>query len=275
VPGAVTFQVVQAQTGKVAAMANTSSLMPSARLVVIRFQRRVAVWSGWRATVLHGVMLHLVDVGEERPHGGEELPKAGACAEALLVAFDGVPLDAHHEVLGLLHPPGHLIRQAVRVPIENLAGLPVRLHEALRHGGRNGVTDVLDDHGPEAATADPLADLAAELADFQRGVSRPGRLSLVGTMLQDGTAPEARKRYQAQVIAPRRQRIRAILERAQRLGLIDVDADLEVAVTMGTGSWYARALAGDDPPPGWPARTAALVWRAAGGAIAPDPMQAG
>ena len=131
------------------------------------------------------------------------------------------------------------------------------------------------DAGPEVATSDPLADLAAELADFQRGVSRPGRLSLVGTMLQDSTAPEARKRYQAQVIAPRRQRIRAILERAQRLGLIDADADLEVAVTMGTGSWYARALASDDPPPGWPARAAALVWRAVGGAIAPDPLPTG
>lgn len=128
--------------------------------------------------------------------------------------------------------------------------------------------------GPAVASADPLADLAAELADFQRGVSRPGRLSLAGTMLQDSTAPEARTRYQARVIAPRRRRIRAILERAQRLGLIDADADLDVAVTMGTGSWYARALAGDDPPPGWPARTAALVWRAVGGSTAPDPAPA-
>jgi AcrR family transcriptional regulator len=128
--------------------------------------------------------------------------------------------------------------------------------------------------GPEVGSEDPLADLAAELADFQRGVSRPGRLSLVGTMLQDSTAPEARTRYQAQVIAPRRRRIRAILERAQTLGLIDADADLDVAVTMGTGSWYARALAGDDPPPSWPARTAAFVWRAVGGATAPGPTPA-
>jgi len=127
------------------------------------------------------------------------------------------------------------------------------------------------DAGPEAATGDPLADLAAELADFARGVSRSGRLSLVGTMLQDSTAPEARERYQAQVIAPRRARIRTILERAQRLGLIDADADLEVAVTLGPGSWYARALAGDDPPPGWPARAAALLWRAVGGATRPRP----
>jgi AcrR family transcriptional regulator len=126
------------------------------------------------------------------------------------------------------------------------------------------------DAGPEAASDDPLADLAAELADFQRGVSGAGRLSLVGTMLQDSTAPAARERYQAQVIAPRRRRLRAILERAQQLGLIEADADLEVAVTMCTGSWYARALAGDDPPGDWPARTAALVWRAVGGAIRPD-----
>jgi AcrR family transcriptional regulator len=121
---------------------------------------------------------------------------------------------------------------------------------------------------PETVTSDPFADLIAELADFQRGVSLPGRLSLVGTMLQETTPSEARARYQAQVIAPRRRRILAILERAQRLGLIDADADLEVAITLCTGSWYARALAGLKPPPNWPARIAALVWRAVGGSIA-------
>jgi len=123
------------------------------------------------------------------------------------------------------------------------------------------------DLGHAVRSEDPLADLAAELADFQRGVSRPGRMSLVGTMLQDSTDPALMARYQAAVIAPRRRRIRAILQRAQQLGLIDADADLEVAVTMGTGSWYARALAGDSPPPDWPARTAALIWRAIGGTI--------
>lgn len=124
-----------------------------------------------------------------------------------------------------------------------------------------------------ADSADPLADLAGELADFQGGVSLPGRLSLVGTMLQEATAPEARARYQATVIAPRRARILAILQRARRLGLIDPGADLEVAITLCTGSWYARALAGLEPPPDWPARTAALVWRAVGGA--PDGANAG
>ena len=126
------------------------------------------------------------------------------------------------------------------------------------------------DAGPDGPSEDPLADLVAELANFQRGVSRPGRLSLVGAMLQDNTAPEVLARYRAQVVAPRRGRIRAILDRAQRVGLIDTDADLDVAVTLCTGSWYGRALAEPRPPPNWPARTVALVWRAVGGTL-PEP----
>ena len=131
------------------------------------------------------------------------------------------------------------------------------------------LTATVDD-AAAATTQDPLTDLTAELANFQRGVSRPGRLSLVGTMLQDSTAPEALTRYRTHVVAPRRRRIRAILDQARHLGLIDPDADLDVAVTMCTGSWYARALAGAPPPPNWPARTAALVWRALGGSAQPD-----
>lgn len=123
------------------------------------------------------------------------------------------------------------------------------------------VTDDL----PGAKSADPFADLVAELADFQRGVSRPGRLSLVGTMLQESVDAGARTRYRTHVVAPRRRRLRGILERAQLGGLIDADADLDIAVTMGTGSWYARALAGSPPPPRWPLRTATLLWRAVGG----------
>jgi len=66
------------------------------------------------------------------------------------------------------------------------------------------------DAGPDGPSEDPLADLA----NFQRGVSQHGRLSLVGTMLQDNTAPEVLARYRLVV---RRGRIRAILDRAQRL----------------------------------------------------------
>ena len=121
------------------------------------------------------------------------------------------------------------------------------------------------------AGVEPFSALVAELADFERGVSRPGRMSLVGTMLQETTDPEVAERYRAQVIAPRRRRLLAIFEEAVRRGLIDQGADLTVALTMCTGSWYGRALAGVDVPQQWPLRTAALVWRALGGSPPVDP----
>lgn len=116
-----------------------------------------------------------------------------------------------------------------------------------------------------AMVDDPFSDLVAELTDFQHGVSRPGRMSLVGTMLQDSTDPDALARYRERVVTPRRRRLRTILVRAQRAQLIDAQADLEVALTMLTGSWYGRALSGARPPAHWPRRTAALAWRALGG----------
>lgn len=125
--------------------------------------------------------------------------------------------------------------------------------------------DSIEDSAAPAIPPEPLAALVAELTDFVAGVSRPGRMSLVGAMLQETADPGVVERYRARVIAPRRARILAVLRAAQQLDLIDRDADLEVAVTMCTGSWYGRALAGDPPPADWPQRAAALVWRAVGG----------
>ncbi len=103
---------------------------------------------------------------------------------------------------------------------------------------------------------------------LRRGVSRLGGLA-AGVILQDGTAAGPGPATRPGVVAPRRARIRAILERAARLGLIDPGADLEVAVSLGTGSWYALALAGQVPPADWPDRAAALVWRSVGGTLPP------
>ena len=115
------------------------------------------------------------------------------------------------------------------------------------------------------ATDDPFADLVRELEDFRRGVSRPDGLSMVGTMLQRTTDPELRAAYRRRLVGPRRARLRAVLERAVALGLLDADADLDAALPMLTGSFYGRALAVDQPIPRWAERTAGLVWRALGG----------
>jgi AcrR family transcriptional regulator len=122
---------------------------------------------------------------------------------------------------------------------------------------------------PEAAAQPPhdhpFDDLVAELDAFRRGVVRPDGLPMVGTMLLGTAEPVLVDRYRERIVRPRRARLRAILERARDDGALDEHADLELAVTMCTGSWYAAALAGVSPPADWPRRVATLVWRACGG----------
>ena len=112
---------------------------------------------------------------------------------------------------------------------------------------------------------DPRADLERELADFDRTMAVPEQLSLVGTMLQHGTDAGSQTEYARQVIGPRLERLRVILEHARELGLIDAAADVEVAITLPTGAWYERRLAGLPTGQDWPARTASLLWRGLGG----------
>ena len=115
-------------------------------------------------------------------------------------------------------------------------------------------------------TEDPYADLVRESLDaFRRGVRRPDGVSMVGTMLLRSTDPELVAFYRERIVAPRRAALRAILERAKDEGLLDPDADLDAALGMFTGSWYARSLEGVRPLSRWAERTAAVVWRGLGG----------
>ncbi len=112
---------------------------------------------------------------------------------------------------------------------------------------------------------DPYADLVLELDAFRRGISRPDGVSMVGTMLLRSTDPELVDYYRERIVAPRRARLREILERAKGQGLLAPDADLDAALGMFTGSWYARSLEGVRPLPRWAERTAAIIWRGLGG----------
>jgi len=114
-------------------------------------------------------------------------------------------------------------------------------------------------------TDDPFADLVAELSAFRRGISRPDGVSMVGTMLVSSTDADVVALFRARLVEPRRRRLRAVLHRARRAGLIDETADIDTALTTFTGSWYAAALAGTAAPRDWPRRIALLVWRGLGG----------
>lgn len=117
-----------------------------------------------------------------------------------------------------------------------------------------------------APTDDPYADLVRELRAYANGVGRPGGVSMVGTMLVDGTDPDLVAHYRERIVLPRRAQLRAILERARDAELLDADGDIEAVLPMLTGAWYANALAGVRPGDDWAERVAAIAWRALGGA---------
>ena len=122
---------------------------------------------------------------------------------------------------------------------------------------------------PPSSTGEPFTDLVGELEHFQHCITEAAALPLAGLMMGDGVDPAVRARYTRDIVRPRRTRIRACLDRAVERGQLPADADLPVAGSFLTGSWYAFALSGTTPPDDWALRTTTLVWRACGGTPPP------
>ena len=103
-----------------------------------------------------------------------------------------------------------------------------------------------------------IVDAVARLADTAPPV--PSGDPHAGLMLAEAVDPAVREAYLEQIVGPRRARLRAILKAGVELGELDAAADLEVAGSFLTGSWYSLAVAGIPLPAQWPQRVADLVW---------------
>jgi AcrR family transcriptional regulator len=116
----------------------------------------------------------------------------------------------------------------------------------------------------KTTTADPRRDLERELEALMNVQGPTAGVELAGAMMQTRTPDDARDCYRAHVLSPRRRRMLDILGRAQWLGQIDQDADLEAAVAAAIGASYMARLnrAAESE---WPQRMAALLWRGLGG----------
>ena len=99
-------------------------------------------------------------------------------------------------------------------------------------------------------------ELIAHLHHFQRGVGRPFGVSLVGAVLaEEHETPELLALYREQIVQPRRHMMRAVLERAEARGELRGGVDLDLAVSMMIGAYYAQYLEGTPFADTWAART--------------------
>lgn len=109
------------------------------------------------------------------------------------------------------------------------------------------------DRGRPEETGDTRADLVARLRHFRRGVERPFGMAMIGSVLAEERAtPGLLSLFRKRVVEPRRDEVREVLEHAQKRGELREDADVETAVNMLVGSYYAQYLAGDPFPGSWP-----------------------
>ncbi len=114
---------------------------------------------------------------------------------------------------------------------------------------------------PPVATGSSRGDLCATLANFSRSLFRPNGMSLIGTVLaEEAHTPELLALFRARLVAPRRQMLRDILERAQSKGELRGDINLDAVVNLLVGAFYARYLADPSIPHEFPQDLVDVIW---------------
>jgi AcrR family transcriptional regulator len=113
-------------------------------------------------------------------------------------------------------------------------------------------------------TGDLRDDVVGQLRHL-RGVFVRVGMSLVGVCLaEEEHLPDLIEALRTRSLPPGRQVLRDALAAARERGDIAPAADLEAAIEMAIGAYYARHLAGDPFDPGWAGRVADATLRAVG-----------
>ena len=109
------------------------------------------------------------------------------------------------------------------------------------------------DLGRPEETGDTRADLVARLRHFRGGVERPFGMAMIGSVLaEEQTTPGLLALFRERVVEPRRRELREVLGHARERGEFGAGGDVEAAINMLVGSYYAQYLAGTPFPEDWP-----------------------
>ena len=105
------------------------------------------------------------------------------------------------------------------------------------------------------------SQVIAVLRNFQTHLLRPNGMRLLGTLLaEEDRHPELIGLFRSRIVASRRRMLRAILDQGVEAGEIRREVDLEAAVNLLVGSFYARYLTGQGMPDDWPRKVVATLW---------------
>jgi AcrR family transcriptional regulator len=112
---------------------------------------------------------------------------------------------------------------------------------------------------PDEPSSDPQADLIAYLSEFDERFGE-GCVEVIGTLLGSHTERAALALHRERVLEPRTAYVRSLLVRAQELGQLQADIDIDLAVQMLSGSVFARRVSGTPSAPGWARRAVTMIW---------------
>lgn len=107
----------------------------------------------------------------------------------------------------------------------------------------------------------PRDDALAILMNFERNLRRDHSMQLLGTLLaEEERTPQLLGRFRARLSRPRRDALRGVLQAGIEGGSLPRDLDVEVAVNLLIGSFYARYISDGAIPRGWAGQVLAQLW---------------
>ena len=110
-------------------------------------------------------------------------------------------------------------------------------------------------------TGSARGDLVACMETFRNRIERNRDMGILGALLAEQThTPELLDLFRERVLRPRRSLIRRVLERAAARGEIKDGADLDIAVSMLIGAYYAEYITGREIPEGWAESAVNILW---------------
>jgi AcrR family transcriptional regulator len=110
-------------------------------------------------------------------------------------------------------------------------------------------------------TRRPRADALSLLTNFQRNLERRHALVVVGSLLaEEDRHPALLGHFRTKLVQPRRAMLRDALARGIDSGQLPPDLDLDAAVSLLIGSFYARYLSDGRIPDDWAERVLLTIW---------------